>query len=156
MTAADKDAKQFFTIDEANQRLPLVKMIVKDIVDLYRDVQDRRDRLATVLRSRGDSAQDGVNRMYSEEVEQIESDILKDERTLGGFIDELKQLGIEFRDPVKGLVDFPTRIEGREVYLCWKLGEAEVHFWHDLDAGFDGRQSLTEVPVVAGQESDEK
>jgi hypothetical protein len=158
MTASENTEKRLFTIEEANQRLPLVKVIVKDIVELYSDVQERRDRLATVLRSRGDAAQDGVNRLYSEELDQIESDILSDEKKIGEFVEELNQLGIEFKDPVKGLVDFPALIDGNEVYLCWKLGEPEVQFWHDLESGFDGRQSLLhdELSVSAGQNSEEE
>jgi len=48
---------------------------------------------------------------------------------------------------VRGLVDFPALVDGKEVYLCWKLGEPEVLFWHDMDAGFAGRQSLTAMLV---------
>ena len=159
MTSFENAEKLIFTIDEANRRLPLVKVIVKDIVELYRDVQDRRDRLATVLRSRSDAIRDGVNRMYSEELDQIETDILNDERQVAGFVDELSQLGIEFKDPVLGLVDFPARLDGHEVYLCWKLGEPEVQFWHELDSGFADRRSLKEhrqVSIASVQESEEK
>jgi hypothetical protein len=59
---------------------------------------------------------------------------------------ELRQLGIELKDHYIGLIDFPCRLNGREVYLCWRLGEADVAFWHELDAGFAGRQKL-QVPV---------
>ena len=54
----------------------------------------------------------------------------------------LTEVGIVVRDIDRGLIDFPAIIEGREVYLCWQLGEEEVGYWHELDAGFDGRQPL--------------
>ena len=131
--------KKLFTIEEANQRLPLVRAIVQDVVDLFADIQKRRDCLADVLRRRGETC---PGRLYTEELEQIEEDIRQDEARLGAFIGELHELGIEFKDPVLGLVDFPAEMDGRVVYLCWKLGEPDVRFWHELHSGFAGRQSL--------------
>ena len=55
---------------------------------------------------------------------------------------ELKNLGIELKDYYTGLIDFPCWMDGREVYLCWRLGEPEVAYWHELEAGFAGRQKL--------------
>jgi hypothetical protein len=54
----------------------------------------------------------------------------------------IEQSGIVLRDIDRGLVDFPALIDGREVLLCWELGEEEVAYWHDLDTGFDGREPL--------------
>ena len=53
----------------------------------------------------------------------------------------------ELKDPRLGLVDFPMEYEGRVVLLCWHLGEPQVQFWHELDAGYAGRQPL--APAVA-------
>jgi hypothetical protein len=50
--------------------------------------------------------------------------------------------GAELKDINSGLLDFRSQREGREVYLCWRYGEGEIRFWHDLDAGFAGRQPL--------------
>lgn len=55
---------------------------------------------------------------------------------------ELDAVDVIVRDIDRGLVDFPAVREGREVYLCWEEGEAEIGYWHDLDAGFGGRQAL--------------
>ena len=65
-----------------------------------------------------------------------------------GFLDvrrilaDLEQREIVVRDIDRGLVDFPAIVEGREAYLCWELGEAEVGHWHDLETGFAGRRAL--------------
>ena len=58
------------------------------------------------------------------------------------FVDELRDLGVEPKNGPDGLIDFPSMMDGRLVYLCWKLGEPEVQHWHELDAGFAGRHSL--------------
>jgi hypothetical protein len=58
------------------------------------------------------------------------------------LIDTVEQAGIVLRDIDRGLVDFPALIDGREVYLCWELGEEEVAYWHDLEGGYGGREPL--------------
>ncbi len=143
MNASKKAEKQFFTVEEANQRLPLVRVIVDDIVRLFRDVHDRRERLAQIRQLPGASNRN-EDTVYSEELDQTELEIQKDIERLEGFIAELHELGIELKDPVVGLIDFPTMIDGREAYLCWKLGEGDISFWHELNEGLQGRQSLLE------------
>jgi hypothetical protein len=58
------------------------------------------------------------------------------------LIDTVEQAGIVLRDIDRGLVDFPALIDGREVYLCWELGEDDVAYWHDLEGGYGGREPL--------------
>lgn len=58
------------------------------------------------------------------------------------LIDTVEQAGIVLRDIDRGLVDFPALIDGREVYLCWELGEEEVAYWHNLEGGYGGREPL--------------
>jgi len=58
-------------------------------------------------------------------------------------IREIAALGVLVKDPTSGLIDFPTLRDGRTVYLCWRLGEGErIRHWHEVDAGFAGRQPL--------------
>lgn len=140
-----------FTLKEANQRLPLVRAIVQDIVTLFGDLQSRRDRLAEVKRMRG---QNTAGRMYLEELEQVEIEIEHDEEKLVGYVNELAELGAELKDPRIGLIDFPALLNDRIVYLCWKLGEGDIQFWHELDAGFAGRQTV-DLEVFSNQFSPE-
>jgi hypothetical protein len=58
------------------------------------------------------------------------------------LVGQLASSDIVLRDIDRGLVDFPTIRDGREVYLCWQLGEESVSHWHDLESGFGGRQPL--------------
>jgi len=138
--------KKYYTLEEANRTLPLVKAIVKDIVNLYGDVHDRRERLAKVRQLPGNETRDEES-FYSEELEDIEKEIDKDIDRLKEFADELHHLGVELKDPIVGLIDFRCLMDGREVYLCWKLEEDEIAYWHELDSGFQGRQSLLEGTV---------
>jgi hypothetical protein len=58
------------------------------------------------------------------------------------LVDQFASGDIVLRDIDRGLVDFPAIREGREVYLCWQLGEEAVEHWHDLESGFGGRQPI--------------
>jgi hypothetical protein len=144
-----KDQKQgfrrLFTLEEANARLPLVRAIATDLSSLARDLVDRRQRLDSLLAGRKISSTD----VYGDELAEMYKAIERDARRLEEYVDELQELGVEAKGAVEGLIDFPAMIDGRVVYLCWKLGEAEVMHWHELDAGFAGRQPLA---VSAGAE----
>jgi len=63
-------------------------------------------------------------------------------QTLQGLINELSDFGCELKEPDTGLIDFLSLRNGREIYLCWHLGEERINFWHHLNAGFAGRQPL--------------
>jgi hypothetical protein len=137
--------RKLFTVEQANAMLPLVRAIVVDLARLSREVVDRRERLAHLLAGRTQHASDP----YSEELAQIEEELNKDGEQLKGYVEELRQLGVEPKNGVEGLVDFPSIIDGRVVYLCWKLGEPAVQHWHELEAGFQGRQRLETVAAPA-------
>jgi len=142
MTAAP--ATRYFTLDEANRTLPLVRMIVRDIVELFPDVHRRRERLDALL-SRSRKTPKRENDLYSDEVQQMESELEADEHRLRGYIDELTNIGADLKDPLQGLIDFPALVGGREVCLCWKLGEESIGFWHETDAGFAGRRPVEDT-----------
>lgn len=154
MGSAARKKKKYFTVAEANQRLPLVRAIVGDIVRLYNDVHERRERLAKLRQLPGSHKRD-TSTPHGEELQQMEDDLDRDIEKLQGFVDELEQLGVELKDPVIGLIDFRTKIDGREAYLCWKLGEGEIAWWHDLNSGYKGRQSLLETSLSGGDEAGE-
>jgi hypothetical protein len=141
-TAANK---KYFTVAEANAMLPLVRAIVDDIVRLKTEIDERTERLGQVRRIPGHRRDE--DNPYDEEVQQIEEEIEKENDRLEEFCDELRRLGVELKDAKIGLIDFLTQIDGREAYLCWKLGEGDLAYWHELEAGFAGRQSLLEGSV---------
>lgn len=134
--------RKSFTVREANAMLPLVRAIVQDLTRLSEEVAERRERLSLLLGGRVVDAADP----YQEELMQIEEELESDTRLLQEYVGELRQLGVEPK--AAGLVDFPALLDGRKVYLCWQLGEPEVMYWHELDAGFRGRQPLSNEALV--------
>lgn len=136
--AAREPGKKYFTIDEANAMLPLVRAIVGDIADLATVFFERRERVARL----GPAESANPNDPYFQENQQLRDVFEKDQERMVELIEELGKLGVELKDFRTGLIDFPCWKEDREVYLCWKLGEGEVEHWHELNAGFAGRQKL--------------
>jgi hypothetical protein len=130
-----------FTVDQANRTLPLVRKIVEDVVRQHRLWREKILELDLVA----SSARAGETREHAEELER-EAQALA--REIDSFQHELEQLGIQLKDRRIGLVDFPSEVNGRQILLCWRLGEPEVQFWHDLDAGYAGRQPLS--PSLVG------
>src|SRR6516164_3923907 len=119
--------KKYFTPAHANATLPLIRAIVRDVVELTRSLQERHDLL---------SERHVIDQAHRESFE-------RDKDRMKEYCRELEDLGIELKDARAGLIDFPCWMDNREIYLCWRLGEPEVAFWHELDAGFAGRQRLT-------------
>ena len=130
---------KFFSVDEANKALPLVKAIVGDIVRQFETVNDAQATpRVTVKAERPRPANDP----YAEETAQSRAELESPRRSSSPpIIEELSRLGVELKGP-DGLCDFPSLRDGREVYLCWRLGEPEVTHWHEKNAGFAGRQPL--------------
>jgi hypothetical protein len=148
MANKNEPAARLFTIEQANAMLPLVRAITADLTTLARDVVERRERLASFARRKPTAPSDP----YAEELASMQQAVADDTERLQEYIEELRRLGLEPKGALEGLVDFPSIIDGKLVYLCWKLGEAEVTHWHDLEAGFAGRQSLV-AGVSAGDDA---
>jgi hypothetical protein len=132
---------QRFTVEQANRTLPLVRRIVEDIVDQHRRWRETIVELDLVTQTvpLDDQAQ------RAEELTRKARDL---SRELEVYQRELRDLGIQLKDPRLGLIDFPSEIDGRTVLLCWRLGEPEVQFWHEANAGYAGRQPLS--PALVG------
>lgn len=130
-----------FTVDQANRTLPLVRKIVEDVVAQHRRWRD----VILELDLAASNAHADDPRTDPAELERRAQAIA---RELEGYQRELVDLGIQLKDPRLGLVDFPSEIGGRQVLLCWRLGEPEVQFWHEVDAGYAGRQPLS--PELVG------
>lgn len=138
MSEKDLEFSRFFTVEEANAALPLVKAICQDLSTLSRELVDRRERLALLLTGRDEGRDD----MYRQELTQIEEELERDSDRIEAFVQELRDLGLEPKNALEGLVDFPSKMDDRTVLLCWKLNEPEVLYWHELEDGFQGRQPL--------------
>jgi hypothetical protein len=132
---------QLFTVEQANRTLPLVRKIVEDVVHQHRRWREAILELDLVASSiRADDP--------SERATALERAVQALAREIDGYKRELEELGIQLKDPRLGLVDFPSEMAGRHVLLCWRLGEPEVQFWHEVDSGYAGRQPLS--PELVG------
>ena len=138
-----------FTVAEANSMLPLVRAITRDLVELSREVVDRHERVEHLKAGREILPGDP----YHDELAQIEDELAKDRKRLNEYVEELRQLGVDPRSGIEGIVDFPSVFDGELVYLCWKLDEPEIMFWHAVDAGFSGRQPLAAATVADGPDT---
>lgn len=135
---------RYFTLDEANSTLPYVRRIVSDIFEEYcswRDTIHRYELIAAA--SRSDQGETDEQVALREQVDLIA-------RRINRFIEELTQVGCVFKGFEPGLVDFYSRLNGRDILLCWQLGEDEIAYWHELGTGFAGRQAL--VPELVNDQ----
>ncbi len=131
--------KKYFSVAEANATLPLVRAILRDITELAEELIARQERLE---RLKPGPKQPRLSDAHQEEVDHIVGDLERGQERMRELAEEVSRLGIELKDYRVGLVDFPCWMGNREVYLCWRLDEPEGGFWHELDAGFAGRQQL--------------
>ena len=131
-----KPKRKYFTIEEANATLPLLRAILRDVTALARELRDQHQRLLR-LQSSG-----SLDQAHEEELQQLNDAFERDQDRMREYVEELNKLHVELKDPYIGLVDFLCWQDEHEVYLCWKLDEPEVSHWHELDAGFAGRQKL--------------
>ncbi|HKI30870.1 MAG TPA: DUF2203 domain-containing protein [Gemmataceae bacterium] len=137
-TSKRKRGKKYFSAAEANATLPLLRSIVKDVTDLAVSLRDRRERITRL----GGGDRGTLGDAYREELQTLQQDLDRAEDQMKEYVQELQALGVELKDYYTGLIDFPAWLNGHEVYLCWRLGEPAVAHWHELDAGFAGRQKL--------------
>ena len=127
-------SKRYFTPAEATRSLTLVRRIVQEVVLDYRQLRELHEKCRPV-RGKGRTA----------EAEAARQRYLAITDHLSDLKEELDKVGCELKDCEEGLIDFPGRIEGREISLCWKLGEEKVAHWHEPDSGFAGRQPIDET-----------
>jgi hypothetical protein len=137
-----------FSVEQANRTLPLVRRIVEDIVREHRRWQEKILELELVASTAARVVVNGVPAEPSgDRAAALERDAMEIARDIEAFERELEELDIVLKDRRLGLVDFPGEIDGRRVWLCWRLGEPAVQYWHDLDAGYAGRQPLPAAAV---------
>ena len=126
--------KRRFSLAEANRSLPLVQRVVGDIVK----TREQATRLQSQLESADAKEHQAIQRDLDVAIDKLHT-----------YLDELTEIGCELKDFQAGLVDFIGRHQGRDIYLCWKLGEERIAYFHELNAGFAGR-----IPVSTLDERD--
>jgi hypothetical protein len=130
----------YFTRDEAEALIPRITPVLREIQRL------RRAQLAHDEAVAADRAKVlGNGHMPPDKLRQHQQDSASAERQIVRLVRAVNDLGILIKDLDTGLVDFPTLRDGREVYLCWQLGEPHIAWWHEIETGFSGRLPLDET-----------
>jgi hypothetical protein len=144
---------RFYDLDRANARVPELR----DILELLRDQRAELIRLRDLVLERQSAVEAGTESGSGSARGPSDDDEPDDELRLirlrmQGLIDQMQAgvaridaLGITLRDIESGLIDFPALTSGRQIWLCWRLGEEEVGWWHELSTGFSDRRPLIEL-----------
>ena len=126
-----------FTLDEANALLPSLIPVLEELRDLYGRVLTAADVVQDFERRAVQNGHGQGHQVFSPGY-----DLRQLHQEMQSRLQYLEGIGLHLKDLENGILDFPTRMFGRDVYLCWRLGEERVAYWHDMDAGFAGRQPL--------------
>lgn len=125
--------KKYFTIEEAEKLLPKVEKLVRRLRNL--------DKALEILNSVEIEVEDDDFDQLSHNT-KINKEFHKLSYEFYNKLDKLESMGCLMKDLELGLIDFYYRFEGRDIFLCWKLGEKEIKYWHDIYTGFQGRQQI--------------
>ena len=126
-----------FTLEEATAQLPRLREILMEMRKQKPRVDELRQQILAMTRRAT-----GNGHLVSQHVrdrQKVAQELVERLNELG---EAIKEIGCELKGVEQGLIDFPSEREGRTVYLCWKLGEDTIGYWHELDTGFGDRQAL--------------
>jgi hypothetical protein len=124
-------AKRFFSLQEARQLLPRVREFAARMVRISGELEALQDVARALAENNANDAGSPAGTVYVKYLLALQIQV-----------QGLQELGCVVKGVQQGLVDFPHLKNGREVYLCWQLGEDDIGFWHEIDSGFAGRTPL--------------
>lgn len=130
--------QRYFTVEEANQALGEVRPLTEELVVHRRalvELQERQSAVTTRIAGNGGNVE-------PHELEEVQEQLDEEVAGIARCVARIHEVGALVKDLDDGLVDFPATRDGRDVLLCWRLGEDEIGFWHGLDEGFSGRKPL--------------
>lgn len=129
--------KKYFSVDEANALLPIVREEVGQLQAIKRAFEKHYEELTALKQRLAMPAKERDDRLFEREVElefmQIEAQTI---------VNSIALKGIELKSVEAGLVDFPSMKDGQEILLCWKMGEEQITHYHSPEEGFQGRKPL--------------
>lgn len=138
---------EFYDFDRANARLPELRRTLTALQEMRQDVIELRDRIVDI----NGPALTGGAQTSGRPVEVIE-ETQRLRLRLQGLVDQMQAAvlqiddwGIQLREIQTGLVDFPARVGGRRIWLCWRLSEDRVEWWHEVSEGLEGRRRIEDL-----------
>ncbi|HYR83165.1 MAG TPA: DUF2203 domain-containing protein [Terriglobia bacterium] len=129
-----KMEERIFTLNEAQALIPQLRSILEEINEEWNRIRELHPE---IQKARDNAPFDGFSKFGVTYVEAVSHLML--------MMHQIKDMGVLLKDVDKGLCDFPYMRQGRVVYLCWQLGEDDIQYWHDIEAGFGGREPLDET-----------
>ena len=134
----DRRVNREFTLEEANAAVDELRPVVARMVEHGRKLAAaQREQRALVTRIAGNGGD-----MQPSDLRELGETIQREADAVAACADEINGAGAQIKSLEEGLLDFPSRRDGEEVLLCWKLGEGEIEYWHGVDEGFAGRKPI--------------
>ncbi len=130
---------RYFTLREARAALPVIARDVRDAVHARSRYQEADEALKALIQR---ILMNGGTVVDTTSAEAWKSQKEHGAQTLKAFLGRMEERGVLVKDLDVGLIDFPTLYRGREVYLCWRMDEDDIDFWHGTDEGFAGRKLI--------------
>jgi hypothetical protein len=122
---------KFFTLPQANEAMNIIRPLMDEVQAIRQRILEKQPETWTAIEK---SVGNGGNRTLSR--------MVRDYERLDALVHRILDTGAQIKDINTGLLDFSALKDGREVYLCWQYGEGEIAFWHEVDAGYAGRQPI--------------
>ena len=140
---------QFYSIDAANERLAELRPVLERLRAERTDLIALRDLAVERISAVEARSESGPAPLPSPE---DDAELRRIRMRMQGIVDQMQAAvgqiddwGITLREIESGLIDFPALVSGRQVWLCWRLGEDDVAWWHELTTGFGSRQPLSDL-----------
>jgi hypothetical protein len=130
---------RYFTLLEAEALLPAIERLLRSLIDSKQDYESNETEL---LRINQRITLTGGMVPPRERIAQLRGRKDAAARGLKSVVEKIQEIGCHLKDIEIGLVDFPTIYKEKEVYLCWKLGESKIEFWHPVEDGYRGRRAI--------------
>jgi hypothetical protein len=129
---------RYYDIDAANARIREVRPLLQQLRDDRNEIAEAQAELARFRQSNGSSD-------HAKELAQREQRVRELVRRMEAAVAQIDAWSVTLREITTGLIDFPALVSGRPIWLCWRLGEDDIEYWHEYDSGFSSRQSLAEL-----------
>jgi hypothetical protein len=129
---------RYYDIDAANARIQEIRPLLVQLRDDRNEIAEAQAELARFRQSNGHSD-------HAAELAQREQHVRDAVKRMEAAVVQIEAWSVTLRDITTGLIDFPALVSGRPIWLCWRLGEDDIDWWHEYDTGIAGRQPLSEL-----------
>ena len=129
---------RYFGIDDANAMLTEARPVLEQL-------RAHRERVAEIQATLQRERETNGSAEHAEQLAEQETELRHVVRRMQEAVAQIDAWGITLRDITTGLIDFPALANGRPIWLCWRLGEGNIEWWHEANVGFDHRQPLSEL-----------